>query len=79
MRNSFIYKVTRVHKVLTVANSINLCSTILVVFLESILSNQARTLDCAIMAHFFPDCVITHHCDYDDHDDVDDDDDHNYH
>ena len=35
MRNSFINKVTRVHKAVTVANSTNLsCPTILVVFLE---------------------------------------------
>ena len=34
MQNSFIDKVTRVHKVLTVANSISLCSTIFVVFLR---------------------------------------------
>ena len=42
MRNSFINKVTRVHKVLTVANSISLCSTILVVFLEFILVERAE-------------------------------------
>ena len=42
MRNSFINKVTRVHKVLTVANSISLCSTILVVFLEFILVDRAE-------------------------------------
>ena len=33
MQNSYINKVTRVHRVLTVANSISLCSTIFVVFL----------------------------------------------
>ena len=42
MRNSFINKVTRVHKVLTVANSISLRSTILVVFLEFILVDRAE-------------------------------------
>ena len=42
MRDSFINKVTRVHKVLTVANSITLCSTILVVFLEFILVDRAE-------------------------------------
>ena len=33
MRNSFINKVTRVQKAMTVANNISLCSTILVVSL----------------------------------------------
>ena len=34
MRISFISKVTRVHKVTTVVNNTNLCSTVLVVILE---------------------------------------------
>ena len=34
MRISFISKVKRLHKAVTVANNTNLCSTILVVFLE---------------------------------------------
>ena len=42
MRNSFINKVTRVHKVLAVANSTSLCSTILVVFREFILVDRAE-------------------------------------
>ena len=42
MRNRFIDKVTRVHKTVTVANSTNLCSTILVVFLEFILIDRAE-------------------------------------
>ena len=42
MQNSFINKVTRVHIVLTVANSISLCSTILVVFLEFTLVHRAE-------------------------------------
>ena len=42
MRNSFINKVTRVHKVLTDANSTSLCSTILVLFLEFILVDRAE-------------------------------------
>ena len=42
MLNSFINKVTRVHKVLTVSNSISLRSTILVVFLEFILVDRAE-------------------------------------
>ena len=42
MRNSFINKVTRVHKVLTVANSVSLCSTLLAVFLEFNLVDRAE-------------------------------------
>ena len=43
MRNSFINKVTRVYKVLTVANSISLCSTaILVVFPEFVPVDRAE-------------------------------------
>ena len=42
MRISFISKVTRVQKALKVANNTNLCSTILVVFLEFIPVDRAE-------------------------------------
>ena len=54
MQNSFINKITRVHKVLTVANSISLCSTILVVFLEFILVDQAEISQYKHTTEFVP-------------------------
>ena len=42
MRISFIRKVTRLHKAVTVANNTSLCSTILVVLLEFISVDQAE-------------------------------------
>ena len=42
IQNNFINKVTRVHKVLTVANSISLCSTIFVVSWSVILVDRAE-------------------------------------
>ena len=42
MRISFISKVTRVHKAMTVANNTSLCSTILVVLLEFIPVDRAE-------------------------------------
>ena len=42
MRNRFINKVTRVHRAMTVAKNISLCSTILVVFLEFIPSTGLK-------------------------------------
>ena len=42
MRISFISKVTRVQEALKVANNTNLCSTIVVVFLEFIPVNRAE-------------------------------------
>ena len=42
VRISFISKVTRVHKAMTVANNTSLCSTILMVFLEFIPVDRAE-------------------------------------
>ena len=42
IRISFISKVTRLHKAVTVANNTSLCSTILVVFLEFTLVDRAE-------------------------------------
>ena len=42
MQNSFINRVTRVHKAMAVANNTSLCSTILVVFLEFIPVDRAE-------------------------------------
>ena len=42
MRISFISKVTRLQKAVTVANNTSLCSTILLVFLEFILVDRAE-------------------------------------
>ena len=54
LRSSFSNKVTRVHKVLTVANSISLFSNILVVFLELIPVDRAEISHMKHTTEFVP-------------------------